>query len=57
MIRLDDISKQRGHQIFFIDASMSSMDLFAPLGEADMMSAPGPIRASQTDRRSDRSCP
>jgi hypothetical protein len=38
-------------------ASMSSMGLFAPIGEVDMKSAPGPIRASRTDRRSDRSRP
>ena len=38
-------------------ASMSSMGLFAPIGEVDMKSAPGPVRASRTDRRSDRSRP
>ena len=37
--------------------SMSSMGLFAPIGEVDMKSAPGPVRVSRTDRRSDRSCP
>src|ERR1700742_4493378 len=38
-------------------ASMSSMGLFAPIGEVDMKSPPGPVRASRTDRRSDRSRP
>jgi hypothetical protein len=38
-------------------ASMSSMGLFAPIGEVDMKSAPGLVRASRTDRRSDRSRP
>jgi hypothetical protein len=38
-------------------ASMSSMSLFAPGKKVDMKSAPGPVRASRTDRRSDRSCP
>jgi hypothetical protein len=38
-------------------ASMSVMGLFAPIGEVDMKSAPGPVRASRTDRRSDRSRP
>src|SRR5450432_818207 len=38
-------------------ASMSSKGLFAPIGEVDMKSAPGPVRASRTDRRSDRSRP
>ena len=38
-------------------ASMSSMSLFAPIEKVDMKSAPGPVRASRTDRRSDRSCP
>ena len=38
-------------------ASMSSMGLFAPIGKVDMKSAPGPVRASRTDRRSDRSRP
>jgi hypothetical protein len=35
-------------------ASASSMGLFAPIGEFDMKSVPGPVRASRTDRRSDR---
>jgi hypothetical protein len=38
-------------------ASMSSMGLLAPIGEFDMKSVPGPVRASRTDRRSDRSRP
>src|SRR5665213_178219 len=38
-------------------ASVSSMGLFAPVGEVDKKSASGPVRASRTDRRSDRSCP
>jgi hypothetical protein len=38
-------------------ASASSMGLFAPVGEFDMKSVPGPVRASRTDRRSDRSRP
>jgi hypothetical protein len=38
-------------------ASMSSMGLFAPIWGGDMKSAPGPVRASRTDRRSDRSRP
>jgi hypothetical protein len=38
-------------------ASMSSMGLFAPTGEVDMKSPPAPVRASRTDRRSDRSRP
>jgi hypothetical protein len=38
-------------------ASMSSVGLFAPIGEVDTKSAPGPVRVSRTDRRSDRSCP
>jgi hypothetical protein len=29
----------------------------APIGEVDMKLAPGPVRASRTDRRSDRSRP
>jgi hypothetical protein len=38
-------------------ASMSSMGLFAPIGEVDMKSAPGTVRASRTYRRSDQSRP
>jgi hypothetical protein len=38
-------------------ASMPSMGLFAPIGKVDMKSAPGLVRASRTDRRSDRSRP
>ena len=32
-------------------------EAFAPIGEVDMKSPPGPVRASRTDRRSDRSGP
>ena len=38
-------------------ASASSMGLFAPIEDVDMKSAPGPVRASRTDTRSDRSRP
>jgi hypothetical protein len=38
-------------------ASMSSMSLFALIEKVDMKSAPGPVRPSRTDKRSDRSCP
>ena len=59
--RETEIFRKRTNKADFVAASrvasMSSMGLFAPIGEVDMKSAPGPVRASRTDRRSDRSRP
>lgn len=53
--------RKRTNKAAFVSARrvalMSSMGLFAPIEEVDMKSAPGPVRASRTDRRSDRSRP
>jgi hypothetical protein len=45
------------HQTSSSKADFVTASLFAPIGEVDMKSAPGPVRASRTDRRSDRSRP
>jgi hypothetical protein len=59
--RETEIFRKRPNKADFVAASrvasMSSMGLFAPIVEVDMKSAPGPVRASRTDRRSDRSGP
>ena len=59
--RETEIFCKRTKKAYFVAASrvasMSSIGLFAPIGEVDMKSAPGPVRASRTDRRSDQSRP
>jgi hypothetical protein len=59
--RETEIFRERTNKADFVAASrvasVSSMGLFAPIGEVDMKSAPGPVRASRTDMRSDRSRP